>query len=355
MLECLSAHVTPTAYRPTRCTSVGSSGLGWPRMGRLILIAMPSGRRRAQLPPGQEVVDGHVLVRPPDGGAPPDSRLLEGSPAVVEVFERAADREIARGADVAPAQVAGEEPLGGPAAEAAHCHQRLDDVLVGAASERGEIESARGHLAPEAHDVLRLARRELHPAQLAHTRARQPLRLGKTVDGVPAHLDRRAEAAHEPGLDREGEAQGDLLGAHRADQHLEWLGGERRSQSPEARHEKAQHGVFLSDAVETTDVEPEAADARGLGRGRLEHARAALPRRGHEEPGAVDTSAPTHLVAAPATGNLDGAAEYPRGQPVGGILAEEVEALERARDVETAINPDLSLHCGLSVYQSRPG
>jgi hypothetical protein len=133
------------------------------------------------------------------------------------------------------------------------------------------------------------------------------------------------------------------------------LGGERGSQSPEARYEKAQHGVFLSDAVEPTDVEPEAADARGLGRGRLEHARAALPRRGHVEPGAVDASAPTHLVAAPATGNLDGATEYPRRQPIGGILAEEVEALERARDVETAINPDLGLHRGLSVYQSRPG
>src|SRR3990172_3613180 len=320
MLECLSAHVTPTAYRPTRCTSVGSSGLGWPRMGRLILIAMPSGRRRAQLPPGQEVVDGHVLVRPPGGSAPPDSRLLEGPPAVVEVLERAADREIARGADVAPAEVAREEPLGGPAAEAAHGGERLDDVLVGAASERAEIESARGHLAPEAHDVLRLARRELHPAQLAHPRPRQPFRLGKTVDGVPAPLDRRAEAAHEPGLDREREGQVDLLGAHRADQHLEGLGGERGSQSPEARYEKAQHGVFLSDAVEPIDVELEAADARDLGCGRLEHARAALPRRGHEEPDAVDASPPTHLVAAPATGHLDGSTEDARRQPVGGIL-----------------------------------
>src|ERR1700693_1220506 len=118
MLECLSAQVPPTASRPTRCTSVGSSGLGWPRMGRVILIAMPSGRRRAQLPPGPEVVDGHALVRPPGGSAPPD---------VGEVLERAADREIARSADVAPAEVTRKEPLGGPAAEAAHGGERLDD------------------------------------------------------------------------------------------------------------------------------------------------------------------------------------------------------------------------------------
>src|SRR6202795_43273 len=156
MLECLSAQVTPTAYRPTRCTSVGSSGLGWPRMGRLILIAMPSGRRRAKLPPGQEVVDGHVLVRPPGGSAPPDGRFVEGPPAVVEVLERAADREIPRSADVAPAEVAREEPLGRPPAEAAHGGERLDDVLVGAASERGEIESARGHPGPGAPERLSL-------------------------------------------------------------------------------------------------------------------------------------------------------------------------------------------------------
>src|ERR1700675_2686659 len=205
MLECLSAQVTPTAYRPTRCTSVGSSGLGWPRMGRVILIAMTSGRRRAQLPPGQEVVHGHVLVRPPGGSAPPDGGLVEGPPAVVEVLERAADREIARGADVASAEVAREEPVGRPAAEAAHGGERLDDLLVGAAAEGSEIESARGHLAPEADDILRLARRELHPAQLTHPRPSQPLRLGKSVDGMPAHVDGRAESAHEPSPDREGE------------------------------------------------------------------------------------------------------------------------------------------------------
>ena len=90
-------------------------------------------------------------------------------------------------------------------ADAAHGGQRLDDLLVGAAAEGSEIESARGDLAPETHDVLRLERRELHSAQLGHPRPSQPLRLGKSVDGMPAHLDCRAESAHEPGLDREGE------------------------------------------------------------------------------------------------------------------------------------------------------
>src|SRR5574341_1573869 len=354
MLECLSAHVTPTAYRPTRWTSVGSSGLGWPRMGRLILIAMPSGRRRAQLTPGQEIVDRHVLVRSPGGSAPPDRRLLEGPPAIVEVLERAPDREITRRADVAPAEVAREEPFGGPAAEAAHGGERLDDVLVGAVSERAEIELARGDLAREAHDVLRLARRELHPAQLAQPRPCQPLRLGKTVDGVPGHLDRRAEAAHESRPDHEREGQVDLLGAHRADQHLEGLGGERGSQPPEARHERSQHRVFRGDPIEPVHIEPEAADARDLGCRRIEHARAAPSRRGHDESDAIDASRPPHLVAAPATGYLDGATEDARRQSVDGILAEKVEALERARDVETAINRNLGLHGGLSVYQSRP-
>src|SRR5574342_269291 len=133
MLECLSAHVTPTAYRPTRWTSEGSSGLGWPRMGRLILMAMRSGRRRVELPPGQEIVHGHVPVSPPRGGAPPDSRLVEGAPAIVEMLERASNREIARGADVTATEAAGEEPLGCPAAETAHGGQRLDDVVIGSA------------------------------------------------------------------------------------------------------------------------------------------------------------------------------------------------------------------------------
>src|SRR6266508_5669433 len=102
----------------------------------------------------EEIVHGHVLVLAPGRGAPPDGRLVESPPAVVEVLERAADREIARGADVAPAEVAREEPLGRPAAEAAHGGERLDDVLVRAASERGEVESARRDPPGEADDVL---------------------------------------------------------------------------------------------------------------------------------------------------------------------------------------------------------
>ena len=58
-----------------------------------------------------------------------------------------------------------------------------------------EIKSAGGDPPGEPDDVFRLARRELHRAQIPHPRSSEPLRLGKAIDGVTPYLDRRAEAA----------------------------------------------------------------------------------------------------------------------------------------------------------------
>ncbi len=65
---------------------------------------------------------------------------------------------------------------------------------------------------------------ELHGAQLLHRRLRERRGLRERVDRRAGDLDRHAEAPHEPSSDREGEGQIDLLGAHRAHQHLEGPG-----------------------------------------------------------------------------------------------------------------------------------
>src|SRR5882672_3914009 len=108
-------------------------------MGRLSLIAMPSGRLRTQPLPRQEIVNRHVLMCPPGRGAAPDACFVERAPAVVEALEGAAHREIARSTDVAAPEVAREKPFRRPAAEAPDGGERLDHPLVRGAAERSEV------------------------------------------------------------------------------------------------------------------------------------------------------------------------------------------------------------------------
>src|SRR5213594_1950961 len=115
-----SAQSTPSAYRPTRCTSLGTPGSGWPMILRpLVFFTRRPRRRTRQTHPGQDVVHREILVLAPRARAPPDRVLAERPSATVVVNERLADREIAGRADVAAPEAAGEKPVGGPATEAA--------------------------------------------------------------------------------------------------------------------------------------------------------------------------------------------------------------------------------------------
>src|SRR5262249_5589117 len=134
-------------------------------------------------------------------------------------------------------------------------------------------------------------------------------------------------------------------------QHLERLGSERGPEAPEPGHERAQHRIGAGEAVKRVDVEPEAADAPDFVHRRLEGSGASVPGRGHEEARIVDAAGPAPLVAPPAPGDPDRAAEHARQEAVGRVLAPEMETLERARHIEETFNPDLGLHGGLSVYQ----
>src|SRR5439155_114206 len=118
---------------------------------------------------GEEGVDGEALVLAPPGCPAPD-RLLAPRPRVaVEVFEGPAHAEIARRADVAPAEAAGEEPVRGPPAKPALPREPLDHGLARRRRERVEVEPARDDgprevAAEDAADLRRDGRARRHVA-----------------------------------------------------------------------------------------------------------------------------------------------------------------------------------------------
>ena len=105
----------------------------------------------------------------------------------------------------------------------------------GAPASAAEVEPARGELPREPDDVLGLALRELHRPELGDRRIGQHGRGGKRVDGDAVELERRPVPPDQARARREGEGEVHLLGADRADQHLERVGHERRAQAEEAR------------------------------------------------------------------------------------------------------------------------
>src|SRR2546422_1962859 len=79
-----------------------------------------------QAHPGEQIVDGEVLVLAPCAGPATNRDLAQRPPAAVVVLEGFADGEVARRADIAPPQAAREEPVRGPASQATERGEPLD-------------------------------------------------------------------------------------------------------------------------------------------------------------------------------------------------------------------------------------
>src|ERR1700730_7628079 len=123
-------------------------------MGRLTLRAVPpSPRLGAKRLARQEIVDGHVLVPSPGERALADGSLAQLPAPSVKVLEGPAHAEIAGGANIAAAQVPGEEPFRRPTPKAADGREGLDPLVVRAPGEGVEIELARGDPAGETDDT----------------------------------------------------------------------------------------------------------------------------------------------------------------------------------------------------------
>src|SRR5262245_23968696 len=166
-------------------------------MGRLTLMAIRSGRRRAQALSGHEIVHDHVLMRAPRRRTTANAGLVERPSVVVYTFERPPDSEIAGGADIAPAEVPREKPLRGPTPETAHGGNRVNDLLVRLAAERIQVQSAGGDETSKADDVLRLPSGQLQASKRADIGAREPFRVRKAIDRLAGNVDRNAEVASE--------------------------------------------------------------------------------------------------------------------------------------------------------------
>src|SRR5215470_8342400 len=132
-------------------------------MGRLILMAMTSGRR-GQAPSCQEIVNGQVLVRAPSPRRTPHARLVESPPAIEEMLEGAPHRQVSRGAHVTAAEVTREKPLRRPSAEASHGGEDPDHLVVAMALQGMQVHRPPRNLTGEGDDVFGLSRGELELA-----------------------------------------------------------------------------------------------------------------------------------------------------------------------------------------------
>src|SRR5207244_5949103 len=124
-------------------------------------------------------------------------------PTAVEVLEGSAHPEVARRADVAAPETAGEEPVRGPAAEPALLRQPLDHGLARRRRQRVEVEPTGDDGPREVADVLALAARELHRAELPQPRLREGRAVGERPDGVEAERQRRRAPPRVPGPARD--------------------------------------------------------------------------------------------------------------------------------------------------------
>ena len=196
---------------------------------------------------GEQVMRRQVLE---GGEAFADRPYLLGrqvSALAVEARDGLAHGEVAGGPRLGTAEVAGEEPVRRPLADAGQGRELRLDLVVRQSGQRRQVEAT----AREADDVRRLSPRETERCQLAGLRERQALSGRKRVRVLNAD----AEALDQPVANRERGAQGDLLGGDRGDEALEGLYGDRRPQAPELSDEPSQDGIGLSEAVEGFEVE----------------------------------------------------------------------------------------------------
>ena len=165
---------------------------------------------------------------------------------------------------------------------------RAIDRLVGRPGQRPEIELPRGQFPREPDDVLGLALRELHRPELGDRRVGQHGRGGERVDGDALELHRRPVPPDQARARREGEGEVHLLGADRADQHLERVGHEGRAQAEEpARRadERREHRVGRRGRVEARKIPALAEEVRGVPPERGPHRRRVRAREGEGRAG----------------------------------------------------------------------
>src|SRR5262249_38431402 len=148
------------------------------------------------------------------------------------------------------AEVAREEPVGGPLAEAAQRGQLRLHLVVGEKRQRLEVEVG----AREPDHVLGLAPGEAEREELLFGRRRDPLTRGEHPDA--AHL--LAEPLDEPISDCKSRDERDLLRRDRADEHLERISRERRAEPGEADDERSKQLVSRRPPGERDEVEVEA-------------------------------------------------------------------------------------------------
>jgi len=229
----------------------------------------------------------------------------------VERDDGLAQREVAGRPGARAREVAGEEPVGRPFAEAANGHEPGLHLVVGKTGQPLELDRACG----QAEDVLGLAPREAEHDEVFLAGAPEPLRGRERVrlaDAAPVALDQAV-------ADREGCVERDLLGGDRGDEGLERVGGERRPEAGKSAGQPSQDGVLASPGVKGLELE--------LGAEQLAHRRAGL---GIErlDPHASGRGLDAHLASA------DDSVERAVVPEVREVRPEGTEALGRELEVE---------------------
>ena len=229
----------------------------------------------------------------------------------IEGPHRLREREVAGRPGAWAREVAREEPVRGPLAEATELDEPRLDLLVGKARKLLEVGRGRG----EAGDVLGLAAREAERDQLLLARAGQP---ASRREGIGL-LGTAAEALDQPVADREGCVQRDLLRGDRGDERLERVGRERGPEAGQRLRQAPQHRVAARPRVERLQVE--------LGAEQLANDRPSLCVEWLDPHAAAGRLDP-HLPPA------DHSVQRAVGPEVGEVGPEGAEALGRELEVE---------------------
>ena len=190
-------------------------------------------RRHAQ--PGEQVVRGQVLERLESRAHRAHLRGRERGAVSVERLDRLAQAEVAGRPGARPREVAREEPVDRPLADAADRLQLALDLLVG--QRRDARQSSPARAIPSTYSALR---REKPVATISSAVAAASAASGR--EGVGVH-GADAEALDQPVADRERGEERDLLRRDRGHERLERVGPERRPEAADRDREPLEDGV----------------------------------------------------------------------------------------------------------------
>src|SRR5262249_25214878 len=152
-----------------------------------------------------------------------------------------ADTEVVDGPDVEPAQLEDQVHLGRPAADAAHRHERGDQLLVAAPGRPRQGDGAIENLGREVAQRGQLVRRQSRSSQRRVGCGAQRVRGQRPADCVP-----------DPTVDRLGRPSRELLEDDRADQRAERpvRVARRVADRPHSSDERREHGIAGGNLVD---------------------------------------------------------------------------------------------------------